>query len=112
LRIKFKLKPNDQFSFKAALFQGNVYPQNINNHGFDWNLNSNQGYFYLTEAAANYELHLPGEIKMGAWFSSSTFPNFSNQNASFSGNYGLYGIIDQMIYRPYDKNNSTPPLKL
>ncbi|MCF7729705.1 MAG: carbohydrate porin [Chthoniobacterales bacterium] len=107
--VRLKLKPNDQFSLKAALFQGNVYPQNINNHGFDWNLNSNQGYFYLTEAAANYELHLPGEIKMGAWFSSSTFPNFSNQNASFSGNYGLYGIIDQMIYRPCDKNNSKAP---
>ena len=97
--VRLKLQPNDKFSLKAAAFQGNVYAQNVNNHGFDWNLNANQGYFYLTEAAYRYECILPGQIKAGSWFSSSSFPNFSNQNDSFSGNYGIYGIIDQMIYR-------------
>ncbi|KAB2644557.1 MAG: carbohydrate porin [Verrucomicrobia bacterium] len=98
--VRLKLEPNDQFSFKAALFQGNVYPQNVNNHGFDWNLNSNQGYLYLTEAAYRYHCTLPGKIKAGAWFSSSTFTNFSNPNDSFPGNYGIYGIIDQKVYCP------------
>ncbi|MFZ4116344.1 MAG: carbohydrate porin [Chthoniobacterales bacterium] len=104
--VRLKLKPNDQFSIKAAVFQGNVYAQNVNNHGFDWNLNADQGYFYLTEADYSYKCILPGQVKAGAWFSSSNFPNLSNQNDSFSGNYGIYGIIDQMIYRCPDKKET------
>ncbi len=102
--VRLKLMPNDQFSLKAALFQGNVYPQNINNHGFTWNLNSNQGYFYLTEAAYHYQCVLPGEIKTGCWLCSSRFQNFSNTNSATSDNYGIYAISDQMIYRSPDNN--------
>jgi porin len=111
--VRLKLMPNDQFSLKAALFQGNVYPQNINNHGFTWNLNSNQGYFYLTEAAYHYQCFLPGEIKTGCWLCSSRFQNFSNTNSATSDNYGIYAISDQMIYCSPDNNkrdNISQPL--
>lgn len=110
--VRLKFQPNDQFSFKAAAFQGNVYAQNVNNHGFNWNLNANQGYFYLTEAAYRYECILPGQVKAGSWFSSSTFPNLSNPGDSFSGNYGLYGIIDQMVYRCSPKSCAKEPSSL
>lgn len=104
--IRLKVTPNDLFSFQTAAFQGNVYSENVNNHGFHWNLNSNQGYFYITEAAYHYQCVLPGKLKTGCWFSSSTFQNFSNQNNTLSGNYGIYAISDQMIYRCPDKNEA------
>ncbi len=64
--VRLKLKPTDQCCVMAAAFQGNVFAQNINNHGFDWNLNAEQGYFYLTEVSHRYQFILPGEIKAGA----------------------------------------------
>ncbi|HLB34462.1 MAG: hypothetical protein A3F67_05265 [Verrucomicrobia bacterium RIFCSPHIGHO2_12_FULL_41_10] len=106
---RLQVKPIENFSWKAAIFQANVYPQNINNHGFYWNLNPEQGYLYLTEAAYKYNFLLPGQVKTGAWFDSGTFASMSNSNSSSSlwGNYGLYGIIDQMIYRKQNFKKKT-----
>jgi porin len=136
--LRLKVNPTEKISFLAAMFQGDVFPPNVNNHGFYWNLHPENGFLYMMEGDCKYRLGLPGQIKFGTWFDSGTFNNLNEsldtggdesdagssrthhlkkrKNHSFSrgagntnsanssettlwGNYGIYGIIDQMIYR-------------
>ena len=96
--VRLELRPTESFSFKVAAFQGDAYDQSVNKYGFDWNLNSSQGLFYMTEADYSYGDKLPGQVKGGAWFSSGDFPNANGSGSMLWGNYGAYEIIDQMIY--------------
>ncbi|MBX9742199.1 MAG: carbohydrate porin [Chthoniobacterales bacterium] len=111
--FRIRLEPTESFSLKAGIFDG-VYSQSVNNHGFYWDLNQQDGLFYITEAAYRYQCReLPGQVKAGAWGSSGNFINMATPSTSLNGDYGFYWIIDQMIYRPLtfaDKKNlnSTP----
>ena len=97
--IRVKLQPTESFSLKAAVFQG-VYAQTVNTHGFYWDFNQEDGLFYIGEAAYRYKCSdLPGQVKAGAWGSSGSFINQANPSNSFDNDYGIYGIIDQMLYR-------------
>lgn len=98
--VYLKLKPIEPVTLKFAAYQGNVYEQSVNNHGFNWNLSSENGFFYMSEATYHYEEStMPGQVKVGAWFFSGSFPSMNNPNATLWGNTGYYGIIDQMLYR-------------
>ena len=97
--VYLKLKPIEPVTLKFAAYQGDVYAQNVNNHGFDWNLSAENGFFYMSEADYHYECFLPGQVKAGAWFFSGAFPSVNNPNTTLWGNTGYYGIIDQMLYR-------------
>lgn len=139
--FRLKVDPTKNLSFLAAIFQGDVFPPNVNNHGFYWNLHPQNGFLYMLEGDCKYKLRLPGQVKFGAWFDSGTVNNLNDSIASSDddsssnlqknilhkkekkirnhglsrgagntntnnlsegtlwGNYGVYGVIDQMIYR-------------
>ncbi|MEO8207264.1 MAG: carbohydrate porin [Chthoniobacterales bacterium] len=101
--IRLAVNPVDWFTFQTAAFQGNVYAQNVNRYGFRWRLNSANGYFFINEAQFRWnrrdaETGLPGQFKAGAWFNTEEFTNFYNGNSVY-GNYGIYFIVDQMLWR-------------
>jgi porin len=92
----------DWFKFQTAIFQGNVYAQTVNLHGFAWRLNSRNGLFFLNEAQffwnqSEKQMGLPGEFKAGAWVDTAKFANPNDDNF-VRGNYGFYFILDQMLY--------------
>jgi porin len=97
--VRLALNPTEDLTFLAAVFQGDVFAQNVNRHGFDWNLNASNGYFWMTEGHWRHDFWLPGQIKVGAWFHTADFPNADGSASSYWGNYGIYFILDQMIYR-------------
>ncbi len=98
--VYLKLKPLEPLTLKFAAYQGNVLEQNVNNHGFTWNLSPENGFLYMSEACYHYEEHeMPGQVKAGAWFFSGGLPSVSNPNNNVWGNTGYYGIVDQMLYR-------------
>ena len=94
--VRLELKPTKDFSWKLAVYQSNVYPGDVNNHGFYWNLN--QGLLYLSEGTYQYNHRLPGHAKIGTWLDSGTFTQLNGSNASAWGNYGVYEVVDQMIW--------------
>ncbi|MEO6053310.1 MAG: carbohydrate porin [Chthoniobacterales bacterium] len=103
LGIRLALNPVDWFTFQTAAFQGNVYAQNVNRYGFRWQLNSANGYFFINEAQFRWnhrdaETGLPGQFKAGAWFHTAEFVNYAN-GSSVYGDYGIYFIVDQMLWR-------------
>jgi porin len=98
--VRLALAPVNWLTYQGAVFQGNVFAQNLNQHGFRWDLSASNGYFSIHElifrtnqgAGAN---GLPGEFKIGGWFDTAADPNV----ASHPWNYGFYFIVDQMLYR-------------
>ena len=99
--VQLALTPWNWFTYQGAVFQGNVFAQNVNRHGFRWDLSPSNGYFSIHElifrtnqgAGAN---GLPGEFKIGGWFDTAPNPDAGSTQP---WNYGLYFIANQMLYR-------------
>ena len=99
--VRLALTPLDWVTYQGAAFQGNVFAQNVNRHGFRWDLNSSNGYFPIHELMFRTNQGagvggLPGEIKVGGWF--DTVPD-QKAAASQPWNYGFYFVADQALYR-------------
>jgi porin len=118
LGVRVAVNPWEWLTLQSAVFQGNVFAQDVNRHGFRWNLNSDQGYFWINEVQARWNQGddakwLPGQAKFGAWFHTADFadPFFDEDGIPLADedssgnprthhwNYGFYWILDQMIYR-------------
>jgi porin len=118
LGVRVAVNPWEWMTLQSAVFQGNVFAQDVNRHGFRWNLNSDQGYFWINELQVRWNQGdhtkaFPGQAKFGAWFHTADFADpFSDENgmpladADSSGNpeshpwnYGFYWILDQTLYR-------------
>ena len=99
--IQLALTPVNWLNYHGAVFQGNPFAQDVNQHGFRWDLSPSNGYFSIHElnfrtnqgAGAN---GLPGEFKIGGWFDTAPDPD---ADSAQPWNYGLYFIASQMLYR-------------
>jgi porin len=94
--------PFDWFTFQSAVFQGNVFAQDVNRHGFRWRLDAQTGYTFLNEAQFRWnhreeETGLPGQLKPGVWFQTGKNADALADSTS-SGNAGFYAVLDQMLY--------------
>ena len=104
------LEPVDWLKIQSAVFQGDVFAQNVNRHGFRWRLNAETGYTFMNEVRVHWnhrddESGLPGQLKAGVWAQSGRYANPLADSTS-SGNYGFYAILDQLLYR--EPSPSTP----
>ena len=102
------ITPVNWLSYRGAIFQGNPFAQNVNRHGFRWDLNESNGYFSIHELnlrlkQAGGASALPGTLKIGGWFDTAPDPNANNTQP---WNYGFYFIADQMLYRVSPPNSA------
>ncbi len=103
LGVRLALHPVEWLTFQSAVYQGNVYDQNVNRHGFRWRLDGENGLLFLNEAQARWnhreaETGLPGQAKAGMWIQTGELADTLTDRTN-SGNYGWYFILDQMLYR-------------
>lgn len=103
LGARLAVNPVDWFTFQSAVFQGNVFAQDVNRHGFRWKLDAETGYTFLNEAQFRWnhreeENGLPGQFKAGAWFQTGASADALAESTT-SGNSGYYAIVDQMLFR-------------
>ena len=101
--------PVDWFTFMTAGFQGNVFAQDVNKHGFRWSLDAETGFTFMNEAQVRWgqaddSKILPGTVKLGAWFQTGQNADALAGTTS-SGNSGYYMVLDQMLFR--EPANST-----
>jgi porin len=106
--LRVAIKPSEQWTFMTALFAGdpsggncNDLPQICNRHGteFTWA----DGVFWINELQfgvnqGKQAAGLPGIYKLGAWYASA---HYADQRfpISHAGNWGVYAVADQMIWR-------------
>lgn len=103
LGVRLAAHPTDWFTIQTAAFQGNVFAQNVNRHGFRWRLDAETGWTFLNEAQFRWnqreeESGLPGQIKPGVWFQTGASADGLAASTA-SGNAGFYVVLDQMLYR-------------
>lgn len=103
LGARLAVDPVDWFTFQSAVFQGNVFAQDVNRHGFRWRLDAQTGYTFLNEAQFRWnhreeESGLPGQLKQGVWFQTGQSADALAESTN-SGNAGIYAVLDQMLYR-------------
>ena len=116
--IRLEVTPLNWLSYRGAVFQGNPFAQDVNRHGFRWDLSSSNGYFSIHELTFRLNQEsgsssLPGTFKIGGWFDTAPDPN---ANSTQPWGYGLHFVADQMLYRvpipkfaPVADNNGEQP---
>lgn len=130
LGVRLQVKPADNQAILAGVFDDNPGgggfsddAQMLDNHGTNFNLNT--GALWIAEY--QYSLpgnFLPGTYKLGGWYDSGHYPDqrygtdglslanpASNGNAIMHrGNYGIYIVADQTIWK--SQANSARTLNL
>jgi porin len=124
--IRLQLKPTDEWTFLAAVFSGapagdncTMLPQECNRYGTTFSLSG--GALWMGEAQYGVNQGkdvkgMPGVYKVGGWYATTSFPDqhfglsaagvpvslaspLSVLPLNHQGNWGIYGIADQMIWR-------------
>jgi len=124
--VRIAVKPNDRLKLMTAIYDDDpigpcaedLDPGQCNKHGLEFRLDDPP--LLLAEADYSYNKNgaTPGVIKFGGWYD---FGKFDDQRFDVNhglqaitgldplehdGTYGIYGIIDQVIYRlPGDDGN-------
>jgi len=105
--IRLKVKPVGDVVILAAVFAGNPGgegctgdPQICNRHGTVFSLGG--GALWMAElqyAPIGGALGLPGSYKIGAWRETGAFVDHLTGLPQHRGDYGVYAIADQMVWR-------------
>jgi porin len=107
--VRLKLKPNDSWTFLAAVFNGDPAgpgegdEQQRNKYGFNFRVHDPA--FMIGEAQyrvnqGKTDTGLAATYKIGAWRHLGLFPNQADPTVMHRGEYGIYGIVDQQLWRP------------
>ncbi len=102
LGARFEIEPVDWFAFRSAVFQGNVFAQDVNEHGFQWRLDEETGCKVLNEAEFRWNIGgqgrgLPGLIKPGFWIQTGDKADALGESTDCT-NRGFHVVIDQMLF--------------
>jgi len=115
--VRVAVNPNDKFGVMVAVYNGDPAPpcfsddpQVCNNHGLDFELDDPP--LLMAEGVYKYnQSGLAGAVKFGGW---NHFGKFEHQRFDSGGaliavtgnggrpldhNWGLYGILDQLVWR-------------
>jgi porin len=108
--VRVAVTPSESLTFLSAVFQGNVFAQDVNRQGFRWRLDAQNGFTWMNEAQVFWGKSeackvLPGFVKAGAWFQSGQYADALAESTS-SGNSGFYLLLDQMLHR--ESANTAP----
>jgi porin len=120
---RLRLALTDELSWKTGVFtvepagRPNGQPSHWRNHD-GTKFSFAEGTFTMTEAAyainqGKDDAGLAGTYKLGAWYASNRFndqrwdtngnslaaPNTNNDAKPVRGNWGIYGVVDQMLVR-------------
>ncbi|MGH6802212.1 MAG: carbohydrate porin [Methyloceanibacter sp.] len=115
--VRVAINPNDKFGVMVAVYNGdpapacaNEDPQRCNDHGLDFELDDPP--LLMAEGAYKYNQDkLAGTIKIGGWHHFGEFEDqrfdsggaliavTGNSGRPLDHDWGLYGIIDQLVWR-------------
>jgi porin len=115
--VRVAINPNDKLGLMVGVFNGDPAPpcasddpQRCNDHGTDFELDDDP--LLMVEGSYKYnQSKLAGTVKVGGWNHFGTFEDqrfdsggaliavTGNPGAPLDDDWGLYGIIDQLIWR-------------
>ena len=99
---RLHVSPIEKFYIKAGVYNSNPSVAGDDNNGFDFSfrkgviLISEIGYLHNQRTSSD---GLPGRYSFGAFYDTREFKELADDSKKETGNYSLYWILEQMIYR-------------
>ncbi len=107
--VRLHVKPAEDLALRAAVYSGQPggpgcadNPQLCDPHGVAFSLSGGTLWLAEIEYAANAGQNaagLPGTYKLGGWRETGAFSDQLLGALNRRGDWGVYGIIDQMVWR-------------
>lgn len=107
----FKAQPVDDWTLRLGVYQATLANRVIANHGLNMEFNPSDGVQMFGETGWKSQMQdlwgggekLPGEHKLGGYWSSWEYPDFGG--GASSNTWGLYWIGQQMVWRERAKTD-------
>jgi len=90
------IEPVKDWYLQGAVYAGDAGPAQSDNQGFDWRTGGATGWAWFGEVGHNYDLLEGGVIKLGGYYASSEFTNFTDGNTE-RGLGAFYAVLDQRV---------------
>jgi porin len=101
-----KYNVTSAFRVAAGVYNTNPAAAAGADHGVNFSLGEQGNRGVLSVAQVDYLLNqaqgdagVPGQYSLGGFYDSDTFSNLSEPDGTVSGNYGVYAMFQQMVYR-------------
>lgn len=101
---RMALRPRYDTTLTLGLYDANPADQNEDRHGIDFSFDPGKGLLFVAEAkvtpnSADDAPGLPGTYAVGAYLDTSSYSFVADASRKRSGNYGVYAIAEQMVFR-------------
>ncbi len=110
---RIRIRPAKSFQILAGVYNSNPRIGRDRANGVDFSFS--KGVILIAELGYIPNLDfssksLPGSYKFGAFYDTGKFDELSKESEEQKGNYSLYWIVEQMVYREtsYDNQGLTP----
>ncbi|MGB3365228.1 MAG: carbohydrate porin, partial [Thermodesulfobacteriota bacterium] len=111
--VRIHTNPIEEIYIKAGIYNSNPAVGQSSNNGFDFSFR--EGAILISEIGYLHNKNktsggLPGRYTFGAFYDTKKFNELSDDSKDQRGNYSLYWILEQMVYReiPQDDQGLTP----
>ncbi|GHB90498.1 carbohydrate porin [Cerasicoccus arenae] len=92
-------EPFEGWQVLGAVYAGDAGPNQPSNHGFEWRTGGSAGWAWFGETGVDYNLLGHGIFKLGGFYATGDFTNFSTGGTE-DGLGAVYGIIDHQLLDP------------
>jgi porin len=97
-------QPSGRFRLAAGIYNADPGVGEDDENGVDFVLDPQDGVLAIAEAGyrrnqEDGDSGLPGNVTIGGYYDSSDYESFADPDDEREGNYGLYVLLDQMLYR-------------
>jgi porin len=98
------VKPTPALSLAVGAFYSDPTLNQLTANGTEFGITSAAGYFVVGEVsyfvhAENNAPGLPGRYRLGGYYDSNQYASLSDPGLQQTGNYGLYVMGEQMVFR-------------
>jgi porin len=110
LGARLRVKPVTEFYIAAGVYNADPDAAVNQRVSIDFDFTFNDGVILIGEigyapGSADGSSRLRGEYKIGAYYDTGQFNELADSENTREGNYGLYVIADQMVYREPGKES-------
>lgn len=97
-------RPTEALSLSAGAFYSDPTLDQLTANGTEFGISGSAGYFVI--GGADYRVNsekgdtgLPGRYRAGVYYDSNEYASLTNPGRQQTGNYGLFALGEQMVYR-------------
>ncbi len=95
-----KYEADNNIIYRAAIYDGNPGNFDDNRYNLNVRLNKLEGFFYIGEIQYNQQdgYREVGNYKIGSYYHSGLFPDYTDSLNTIKGNYGFYILADRALF--------------